>query len=52
MNEKSQILNFIKYDIRSNQVEKDDATTKLSLFCEKKEDLLKLVSKESKFNFI
>lgn len=50
MSEKSQILNFIKYDIRSNQVENDD--TKLSLFCEKKEDLLRLVSKESKFNFI
>lgn len=46
INDKSQILNFIKHDIRSNQTE-DDAT--LSLFCEKREDFLTLISNESKF---
>lgn len=50
MSDKSQILNCIKNDIRSNQTE-DDAVTNLSLFCEKKDDFLALISGESKFNF-
>ncbi|XP_071629250.1 gem-associated protein 5 [Temnothorax longispinosus] len=46
ISDKSQILNFIKSDIRSNHIEEDDAITKSSLFCEKKEDLLTLISNE------
>jgi len=37
--------------MKDNQIEEDDTTTNLSLFCEKKEDLLALISNESKFNF-
>ncbi|KYM76201.1 Gem-associated protein 5 [Atta colombica] len=46
INDKSQILNFIKHDIRSNQIEEDDTSTNLSLFCEKKNDFLTLISNE------
>jgi len=49
INDKSQILNLIKHDIRSNQVE-NDAT--LSLFCEEKKDFLTFICNESKFNFM
>jgi len=36
--------------MKGNQTE-DDTTTNLSLFCEKKEDFLALISDESKLNF-
>ncbi|KAL0127536.1 hypothetical protein PUN28_003065 [Cardiocondyla obscurior] len=45
INDKSEILNFIKHDIRNNQTEEDEPM-KLSLLSEKKEDFLTLVSKE------
>jgi len=50
INDKSQFLNFIKCDMKGNQIE-DYTTTNLSLFCEKKEDFLTLISNESKLNF-
>ncbi|XP_011872793.1 PREDICTED: gem-associated protein 5 isoform X2 [Vollenhovia emeryi] len=41
--DRSQILNFIKYDIKSNQVDEGDA---LSIFSEKKEDFVTFFSNE------
>jgi len=37
--------------MKGNQTEENDTTTNLSLFCEKKEDFLALISNESKLNF-
>ncbi|KYN08591.1 PREDICTED: gem-associated protein 5 [Cyphomyrmex costatus] len=49
INDKSQILNFIKHDIRNNQTKEnssENASENLSLFCEKKDDFLTFISNE------